>query len=238
MSLHYSSVSSYFALMKKKLISLAYLLCFSFIVNAQDTIGGLGKLRIDMPENDFLQMMQQNYYEGPVSLKKQEELTKTEDRKLYQCMFDVINEYFVYYYRCEKSSLYFIKSFSIDDGVELANTYVIFYDSSLIYITTDFTDSLQQSLEAKYGRMKPEIHLGSTPCKDINGKNNEPPMKIIPLLEKENLYDIRLDMKYRNDSVVAMAMLRVFYNENCNEKREQLIRIYDKKGFLDFSQCH
>lgn len=224
----------------KKIILINLFIAINIFGYSQPQIEGLGKLRINMHEADFLEMFTSNYYGKPIVLKTSAELLKAVDRKAYKLNFNVVNERTVFYTRCKRARMYYLKSFSIGDNIEIKDVYVTFFDSSLLDLVVEFSEVLREDLFAKYGSFEPRVITNlseGSQCKDALEIAAEQ-IPELPPHGKFKLTSIKLDYEFRNDSINAVASTRRFYDENCKIKNDDVIRIFNVNAFQEFVKCH
>lgn len=224
--------------------TLLFLTCLLIPISgySQTQIEGLGKLRINMHENEFLEMLASNYYGKPIVMKSSEELPKANDRKVYKLNFNIVNERIVFYARCKKAGMYYLKSFSIGDNIEMKEVYVTFFDSSLLDIIVEFNEDLRESLFKKYGVVEPAITANIAEnllCENAMDISAEDLPEEYKHEGKFRLSSLKRDYYFRNDDAIsAVASERRFYDENCKILTDDAIRIYDKNALREFAQCH
>ena len=226
----------------KKIISTLFLLHFLVPASfSKDIIEGLGKLRINMQESEFLPMLIDNYYGVPLSINNHIELAKVTDRKVCKINYDVISKNMVFYKKCKRARMYFLRSFSIGDNTEIIDTYVTFFDSILIDINSKFSPELQKNLEEKFEVTEPIINISvaeNPQCNTILDFDKNLFKDFVEDGKVENVYRISIDYNFRNDTVIARASIAKFLDNNCINQAEKYIRIYNNALLKEFAKCN
>lgn len=190
-----------------------------------------------MTETDFLHMLRENYYDSPVPLLSKTGLNKAKERSVHLVKFDVVQDHFVYYARCKKARLYYLKSFSAFN-VEVKEVYVLFFNEELIYIMSDFSPELSNDLMRRYNTAQPKAIVSASDCKNAKGIQQGYPYNILPKELQDKPLEVSMDFFFREDTVSAHGSLKRFYNADCQLQNVNIFTLRYSKPFEQYVKCH
>lgn len=190
-----------------------------------------------MTETEFLHMLRDNYYDSPVPLLSKAGLNKARERSVHLVKFDIVQSHFVYYARCRKARLYYLKSFSAFN-VEVKEVYVLFFNEELIYIMSDFSPELSNDLMKRYSITQPKAIFSPAGCKNAKGIQQGYPYDMLPQQLQDKRLEVSMNFLFRNDTVSAHGSLKRFYNADCQLQSKDIFDISYLKPFEQYVKCH
>lgn len=134
---------------------------------AQDKIEGLGKFKLNKTIVSFIDTFAN---ENKLTKKTARSFDETysiqrNDNIICELFPDTIRTFMspIYTHFCENTRTFLIPKFVISE-IPITNTYLIFYKDTLISIKTDYSSSIAEAIELKYGKTTLEVKEKEVNC--------------------------------------------------------------------------
>jgi hypothetical protein len=152
--------------LSKKLLFISLTLISNSILS-QDRIEGLGKFKLNKTTVSFIDTFTiENKLTKKTAHSFEETYSIQRNGNIICELFpDTIKTYMSpsYTHFCENTRTFFIPKFTISE-IPISNTYLIFYNDTLISIKTDYSSAITEAFELKYGKSKLEVKEKEVNC--------------------------------------------------------------------------